>query len=274
MRRGRALRWGKNGVFLWLLAVLMPEVGLRAQSAWGWSEAASAFQGGEKLEYKISYGIARGAEARFEVRDTVIGGEAVHHFWVEGRTCGLLDMLYPVHDVYRSYALKRNGLPISAIRDVHEQKYVDYKEDLYDRESRGDSLVLTREDGSRHVLPWETMDLVSVFFYIRNRIGSKQPTAGEEISMPVFFNGEFYPMKVQYKGTEVVKTEFGKLRCYRFVPLVKVGDLFKTQDAVSVWLTADANHIPVRVRFKLFLGALYCDMTGFSGLRWPLEVEM
>lgn len=233
-----------------------------------------AFQAGEVLNYEISYGFAKGAEAKFGVRDTVLDGVPVNHFWVAGWTTGLLDMLYPVYDVYRSYALKDSDMPLVAIRDVREQKYVDYKEDRYDWTSRSDSLLLVRENGEQHVLPRGTMDLVSVFFYVRNRLSNTELHVGDEIAIPTFFNGEFYPLKIQYKGEEVVKTKFGRLRCYKFVPLVKVGDLFKSQDALMVWLTADENHIPVRVRFKLFLGSLSCDLVGFSGLRWPLEVEI
>lgn len=252
--------------------------------AWGVVDAAgqgnmdreeyrAAFESGERLDYVIYYGIARGAEARVEVRDTLLGGGAAYHMRVAGWTRGLLDRLYPVYDVYHSYMPKCGGLPVRAIRDVREQEYTDYKEDCYDRALRADSLVLTRENGERHVLPRETMDLVSVVFYVRNRLRRDAPRAGEEISIPIFFNGEFYPFRIQYKGIEMVKTPFGRLRCYRFVPLVKEGDLFKSRDAISVWLTADGNHVPVRVRFKLFLGSLYCDLKGFSGLRWPLEVE-
>lgn len=249
-------------------------VSVLAQSAAAALRPRMAFESGESLDYEIYYGIARGAEARIEVRDTVFEGRAVRHLRVAGWTRGLLDRLYPVYDVYRSYTLKHNDLPLLAVRDVREQEYVDYKEDRYDRATRSDSLILTRENGEQHVLPRETMDLVSVVFYVRNRLVHKPPLNGDEISIPVFFNGEYYPFKIQCRGIEVVKTKFGRLRCYKFVPLVKVGDLFKSRDAISVWITADANHVPVRVRFKLFLGALYCDLKGFSGLRWPLEVEM
>lgn len=274
------LHIGRIRRFALILVVLvaictLPAV--RAQSRVTTAKAQSpraAFQTGEVLNYEIYYGFARGAEARIDVRDTVLDGVPVYHLRVAGWTRGLLDALYPVYDVYRSYTTPHNDLPLLAIRDVREQSYVDYKEDRYDRASRSDSLVLTREAGEQCVLPRETMDLVSVAFYVRNRLNVMAPRVGDEISIPTYFNGEFYPLKIQCQGVEVVKTKFGRLRCYKFVPLVQVGDLFKSQDAISVWLTADANHLPVRVRFKLFLGALYCDLVSFSGLRWPLEVEM
>lgn len=248
-------------------------VSAREQTIWG-VKSRGAFQAGEVLRYEIRYGLARGAAAQFEVRDTTLVGESAYRLEVVGWTVGLLDALYPVYDVYRSYVLKRNDLPLIAIRDVREQKYIDYKEDYFDRRTRNDSLVLTRENGERHVLPLETFDMVSAAYFVRNQLSHMDLKEGYEIDIPTFFNGEYYPMKVQYKGIEVVKTKFGRLKCYRFVPLVKVGDLFTTQDAISVWFTADENHIPVRVRFKLFLGSLYCDITSFSGLKWPLVVEM
>lgn len=233
-----------------------------------------AFQSGEKLFYHIRYGFAKGAEARFETSDTLIQGKRAFRHNIAGWTTGLLDMLYPVYDVYTTYTDPLSDLPLRAVRNVREQKYLDYKVDLYDRHSRKDSVEVTRETGARLVFPRNTMDLVSAVYFVRNRLSNMKLKKGVRIEIPVYFNAEFYPLVIQYVGDEIVKTKFGKMKCHRFLPLVKTGDLFKTQDAITVWLTADENHIPVRVRFKLFLGSMYCDLVNFQGLKWPLQMVM
>lgn len=204
--------------------------------------------------------------------DTILGGKPAYHHKIVGWTTGLLDKLWPVYDVYRSYAYRGTDLPYKAIRDVKEQKYTDYKEDIYDRKSRADSALVRRETDEQVVVPMETRDMVSVAYYLRNQLNQKTPKKGDRIELPTFFNGEFFPLVIQYEGTEVIKSKFGRIKCYRFVPLVKAGDIFETQDALTVWLSADQNHIPVRVRFKLFLGSMYCDLVRFSGLKWPLQM--
>lgn len=233
-----------------------------------------AFQTGEELFYHIRYGVAKGAEAKFQTKDTIIDGQKAYKHTIAGWTTGLLDALYPVYDVYTSYTEAKNDLPIRAIRNVKEQKYRDYKEDKYNRGAIADSVIITRENGEKLTLPYVTQDLVGVAYYVRNRLSNMKLTKGDRIKIPVYFNAEFYPLVIQYEGDDIVKTKFGKVKCYRFVPLVQTGDLFKTQDAITVWLTADENHIPIRVRFKLFLGSMYCDLVSFSGLRWPLNVTL
>lgn len=190
-----------------------------------------------------------------------------------GYTTGLLNLLYPVYDVYRSYVDPKSDLPLRAIRNVHEQKYTDYKLDHF-LHRQGDSTLVVRENGDTLTLPPAALDLVSAFFYLRNRLDYLELEPGMRIQLPTMFNGEYFGLLVECREVEVLKTKFGKLKCLRLVPYVQAGGLFTEEDGLSVWLTADANHLPIKIRFKLFIGALTCTLEQFENLRWPLEVIM
>lgn len=232
-----------------------------------------AFAAGEFLRYELRYAFATGALIEFRTRDTILGGVPALHHRIDGKTRGVINSLYPVHDVYWSITERVSDLPLRAVRQVQEQKYRDYKEDTFFRHLRPDSLVLVRENGDTLVLPKGTHDVVSLFYYLRNRLGGMRLQLGMKIELPLFFNAEFYPLVIRYEGVQDVKTRFGRVSCYRFKPLVRQGDLFEDQEALTVWISRDANHVPVRVRFELFLGAMYCDLIGYSGLSHPLYVE-
>jgi hypothetical protein len=87
-----------------------------------------------------------------------------------------------------------------------------------------------------------------------------------------WFTDELYPINLRYIGDEVIKTKLGRMRCLKFNPVTEVGRLFKTQDDVSFWFTADKNFLPVRIRFDIFVGAFVAEIVTFEGLKYPLEI--
>ena len=231
-----------------------------------------SFAPGELLRYEVRYSFAKCAQVEFTTTDTVANGKRLFHHRISGYTTGLIHKLYSVSDVYHSYTDPSTDLPLRAIRNVHEQKYRDYKVDLYDRTPPLDSAIVTRENGQQVKVPLNTHCVVSVAYYIRNRLSTMKLKEGSSLNIPLYFNAEFYPMKIRYTGQELVKTKFGKVLCYRFKPQVREGDLFKDQDALTVWISTDDNHLPVRIKFELFLGAMYCDLIGYKGLQYEMQV--
>ncbi len=237
------------------------------------AEGKPAFKAGEKLRFKLTYLGARGAEADFTVEDTLIDGKAAYHLKGDGHSRGLIGRIYPIHDVYHSYTMADTHLPVRAVRDVHEQDYKDYKVDLFDRVSRPDSTVLTRENGEVIVLPKGLHDMLSMTYFLRTRLSQIELQKGQRITMPVFFNGDYYDMHIRYMGIERIKTKFGYIDCYHFIPVVQKGDLFEDNDSLSFWISADDNHIPVRIRFRLFLGSMYTDLVSYKNLLYPLKTH-
>lgn len=92
-------------------------------------------------------------------------------------------------------------------------------------------------------------------------------------TITTWFTDELYPIRLRYIGTEVVKTKVGRIRCYKFNPVTEAGRLFKTEEDVSFWFSADKNFIPVKIRFNIFVGAFNVEMTSYDGLVYPLEIK-
>lgn len=231
-----------------------------------------AFVSGEELHYEVRFGFAKCAEVRFTTRDTMMGKRRFFHHRIAGHTTGLVGAVYPLHDVYHTYTDPSTDLPVRAVRDVTEQEYLDYKVDLFDRKIRPDSAVITRENGEQVVVALDTHDLVSAAYFVRSRLASMRLTPNSRIEIPTFFNAEYYPLQIRYTGRKMVDTRFGKVECYCFVPLVQEGSLFKEKEAITVYISTDENHVPVRVQFKLFLGSMYCDLVAYRGLASPFYV--
>jgi hypothetical protein len=52
---------------------------------------------------------------------------------------------------------------------------------------------------------------------------------------------------------------------------VQKGRVFKEEEAMHLWVSNDANKIPVRIQTDLLIGSLRADLTEYSGLVAPLN---
>jgi hypothetical protein len=96
---------------------------------------------------------------------------------------------------------------------------------------------------------------------------------GEMIAITTWFTDELYPIRMRYIGEEDIRIKGGKIKCYKFNPVTETGRLFKTEEDVSFWFSADKNFLPVKIRFDIFVGAFMVEMVKYEGLVYPLEIK-
>lgn len=233
------------------------------------------YQAGEKISYDIHYGIITGGIATLEINKAVLDGNEVYHSYFLAKTTGVADVLFKVKDIYQSYINPKTDLPVKAIRDISEGRYKRYNVVTYDHDSRGDSAVLNSDLTGIHIAQKGIHDILSCFYYFRKHyLANNYPfKKGEVITIMTWFTDELYPIKMRYIGTEEVRTRSGRINCYKFNPVTEVGRLFKTEEDVSFWFSADNNYLPVKIRFDIFVGAFTVDMTSYEGLAYPLNFK-
>jgi hypothetical protein len=54
-----------------------------------------------------------------------------------------------------------------------------------------------------------------------------------------------------------------------FRPLVQSGRVFKAQESVTLWITDDANKIPIKMKADLSVGSLRAELESYKGLANP-----
>ncbi len=228
---------------------------------------------GEKVTYQIRYGVVGSGQATLEIRDSFYNGKPVWHARVTGQTTGLADALYKVRDVYESYINPETDLPVFTIRNIQEGRYRKYNEVGFDHEARSDSTLLVSDLTGNHSGPKGLLDIVSCFYWFRKYYlaSGKELVPGETYKMMTWFADELYPIILRYKGKETIRIKGNRIECYRFHPVTEVGRVFKTEEDMAMWFTADENFLPVKIRFDIFVGSFYVDMTSYEGLRAPLR---
>jgi len=223
----------------------------------------TAFQQGEMLKYRISYGFIDAGEAILEVKQTAKKGanRPLYHVKGTGRTLGAFNAFYKVYDVYESYIDQSSIIPWYFVRDVNEGGY---KKNQYYVFQQDQNKVDTGEE--LMTIPHGVQDMISSFYKART-LDFKGMKKNQIFSFKCFMDNEIYTLKIKYKGDEEIKIRKGKFKAHRFVPVVQKGRYFKHEEDVQFWVSADANKIPLLVRAKIPVGTVRLHLVEWKGLK-------
>ncbi|HRH11470.1 MAG TPA: DUF3108 domain-containing protein [Bacteroidia bacterium] len=225
-----------------------------------------AFKEGEVLTYRMHYGAMNAGMAVLEVKPDLIevNGRKVYHIVGNGFTIGSADWFFKVRDRYETYMDKDALLPWLFVRRVDEGGYKfsqDYSFNHYTKK-------VDIGNGEKYDVPLGVQDMVSAFYSARN-LDLSNAKEGDTYSVDCFVDKELWPLKIKFLGREEIKTDLGKFRCLKFVPIVQKGRVFKKDEDLLVWISDDLNHIPMRAQAKVLVGSIKMDITAVKNLSNP-----
>ena len=221
------------------------------------------FKKGEKLKFRIGYGFLGGGEAEIEIKDdnNSVHGKNLIHIVGTGKSYRTWDWFFKVRDRYETFIDDEQYCPWLFIRRVDEGGYIinqDYK-------FFQDKQLVKTQRGESHKVPANVQDMLSAFFYART-FDFSNLEKGEIVTVMSFIDDEVYPLSIKYYGNESVKVKAGMFDCMKFVPIVQEGRIFKEEEDLLVWISNDANKIPVKLEAKILIGSLEMELTGYEGL--------
>src|SRR5690606_750818 len=224
----------------------------------------SAFTTGEYFKFRIHYGVITAGYATLEVKDATVNNKKVYHAVGKGYTTGMSRFFFKVEDLYESYFDKETGMPYQFVRKIDEGGYTKNQEGFFNQAA---DKVLVKDHKKNvertYAVPNNTMDVVAAFYYLRNYPGIDSMQPNQSITVDMFFDDETIKFKLKYLGKENIKTKFGTINCMIFRPLVQSGRVFKEEESLTVWISADNNKIPVRIKASLAVGSLKADLDSF-----------
>lgn len=234
-------------------------------------EKKPAFQSGEWLRYKMSYsGFLRAGSAILEVDESEINGKKVYHTKGKGWTSGMIKWFFQVEDLYESYFDQAETKPYLFKRKINEGGYKKHRITSFNYHSNQAYIQDFIAQKDTTVAFSNVQDVLSSFYFLRNQDVSNL-TKGEEIKLDMFLDSQVYPFKLKFLGEEVIKTKFGKVNTLIFRPLVQSGRVFKEQESVTIWITDDANKIPIKMKASLTVGSLRAELEEYKGLANPFK---
>lgn len=234
-------------------------------------EKPAAYKSGEWLRYKMSYsGFLRAGTAVLELNEKEYNGKKVYYSKGTGWTSGMIKWFFEVDDLYESYFEKDNVKPYLFKRKINEGGYKKNRITSFNYDSKKAYVqdFTTQKDTS--VAFTNVQDMMSSFYFLRN-IDTNDLRIGEEIKLDIFMDSQVYAFKLRFLGKEVLKTNFGKVNTLIFRPVVLSGRVFKAEESVTLWITNDANKIPIKMAASLRVGSLIAELEGYRGLANPFQ---
>lgn len=230
-------------------------------------EKKKYFGAGERVEYRIHYGIINAAEARVDIAKnlSVINGKPCYRINVFGRTTGAFDVFTKVRDTWRSFVDTTNLEPQQFYRNIRENNYRKEETTYFDRKAHK-ATSKTKDTTRVYSVPYNVHDIISGYYYLRT-VDFNYRTEGDIIEVPVFLSDETIRMKVKYAGREVVKTKYGRIKVFKLHPLMPNNKLFKGENSIRIWVSDDENKVPIKIEVDLFIGALAMDIKHYAGLQ-------
>ena len=223
----------------------------------------TSFTHGEKLEFRVHYGLINAANIVFEVTPTAVEKQDrnCYNIKAEGKTLKSFDWAFKVRDRFETFVDKEWLAPVTYTKSVQEDKYLD--NDLVNFKHNKKKLY-----GVKGVLdmPEYTHDVISAIYYVRNLDFSKSKV-GDKFPLDVYLDNQIYNLGFKYDGKETLETDLGKVKCIKLVPTLVVDRVFKDKDDMTVWVSDDDNHLPIRVKAKIMVGSIKVDITKYSGLK-------
>lgn len=240
-----------------LISLLLPSVAAPLLADWDQAPALESLVG-EKLDFKLKWGIITAATARLEVLQKEDGSIVVR---ASARTVPFLDSIYPVRETVES----RLSLP-----DHRVQRYfksgkegrgpAGVDEILFDWSRR--TATLTRDGESREPIevPVGVQDPISSFYaYRASEVVDYGPVVLDVTDGKKVADGE-----VRVVGRETVEVPAGIFEAVIVEPEIEgVGGIFKKSPnaTIQIWLTDDEWRTPLKLRSKVAVGHFTAVLT-------------
>lgn len=260
--------------FLTLLVLLLIGLPLRASTPAAAPEAKPAPQAsvfpvdrplpwapGEKLIYRIGWGIFDVGEATIETRSTTRDGQPAWEVHMTARTNGFADAFYKVRndvkawiDPHANRSLANHTSQLEGSTDRETKIHFDWE-----RRTATRTDLRTGESLPPLSVPDGTFEALGVTWHARTL--DLQP--GDTYTVPVSNGRLLLYNRVSYVRDEVRKTKLGKLPCMVMQPDVTDADgvFQKTKDStVTFWFSKDGQRWPVRMESSVAIGKFWAQL--------------
>lgn len=226
---------------------------------------------GESLVYKVYYNWQfiwiPGGEVTFDVSET----EDSYLLNVVGESYPSFDSFYKVRDKYYSEIDKETLQPIYFVRDVQQDKYIRYDSIYFDYDNFliKEYFGTTKENVEYFEFEMDNcvQDMVSIMYYLRN-FDTGQMYAGSELPINVFFDKEYFNLRVKVEDTEIRRIKgMGKKPTIKITPQIITGNVFKEGDEMSIYVLNDDSKVPLMIESAVTVGSVKVVLKDYANTK-------
>ncbi len=222
----------------------------------------SMYQGGERLEYRVSW--TGGIKIGELTMETVKISDAKQEYELRARVkdSGLFHFFYPVNDSFVTTVAGPRRLPVSyRVIQKEGRGYEAKRLTRYDQVNG--EIWYQKNDGTpkTYSVEGEVFNEFSSFFYTR----MLPLLPGTSSIVPTFADGKRHEVVV-VTGEEVRfrNTAVGDVNVLPVSPRMTFKGLYDKAGDTVIWITSDECRIPVRINSKIVIGSLTAELVSYE----------
>ena len=235
---------------------------------------------GERVDYDLYFKwgliMSKAGLATLSVKESEYQGAPSWHYNLLFRSAGVIEKVFRMRDTMDCHYSKEPRLLFSSKRTNEGDYYlVDNLQFEYQGSGRIDihshrhTLKETKID-TMLMAKGRVFDMLGATMYLRSLDWNKMKS-GESFPFQVAIGRERINISFRYTGQQIVeRSETLKYRTRHFYIDIYDDAFTQSKEAAEIWIGDDENHIPIKIRAKLKIGAAEVYYKSSKGLRYPL----
>jgi hypothetical protein len=233
---------------------------------------------GEKLIFTASYNMSGFltdlAQVTMETSEVKTSKNTFLRLKIKAKTFSKWDKFFKIDDLYESYVSPNTLKPYLYKREINEGGY--YKFMQYNFNHKTSNVKSLKRKRRKDGTFWEenknvsigenTIDVVTTMYHIRN-LDIEKAAIGSADTFTILLDNKQSKVTFKLLAKETIDTKIGKKACYKLSISLNESDLLKGSNNNLLWLTADANKIPVYAKFKIAVGSGELKIQSATGLK-------
>jgi hypothetical protein len=238
------------------------------------------FQTGEELYYDIRYKygfvVMKSGTAQYALEAATFNREYALKSALNFKTNSFFDKIFMIRDTLNSYASLPDLIPLYHNRSVNEGGYC-FTEEMLVLKHEISSTEVNIKRMRNEIVKIDTLissnlpgyDLLNVFLFIRS-MDYSQFNHEQTCTVATFLGEKKVNILIKYQGQTVIRKNNIKYKALKLSVDV-VNEVFtESKNAIEVWISDDENHVPLKIRAKLKIGAAEAELSSYKNLKYPL----
>jgi hypothetical protein len=220
----------------------------------------SAYSGGEYLRYDIRWlNTIRAGVLQMEIILLDLEQER-YLIKVTASSTGLLKFFYPIKDSFEMIVEGRDRLPVQMAQ--HDSRRGEHRLTVYNQDTLEVSYSRNGEPPEIYPVAGQVHNEFSSFLILR----ALPLVAGGELMVPTFADKARHEVTVSIGKSELRQGVLGEVATIKVQPRVPFQGLYEKMGDPLIWLTNDANRIPVRIEADIKIGSMTAELTEYRRL--------
>jgi len=228
------------------------------------------------LYFKWGVIMSHAGKASISIQNTTYANKPGYFYRLLFNTSGLFEKVYKMRDTIDNYYSSNMQLLFSQKR-VNENNYYliddltfSYGKDCVYAHSHRYTLEKTKIDTILASTKQYMFDMLGSTLYLRS-LNWENMQNGDTFPFNVAIGRDRVNIRFRYAGQQIVeRSETLKYRTHHFYVDIFDDAFTQSKSAAELWIGDDENHLPVKIRAKLRIGAVEVYYKNASGLRYPL----